>query len=111
MTDSTRQFAYGENTVSGVGCPVTKSSIDVAPEDTDAVRKYDEQLTRLKAHRGVTDETTARTAWLDAIDELEAHRKFLDESDMTDKANDCKQSLRTAQKVARDLGWIESNNE
>lgn len=106
MTDSNRQFAYGENTVSGVGCPVTKSSIDVAPEDTDAVREYDEQLTSAKVHRGVTDETTARTAWLDAIAELEAHRKFLHELDMTDKEKDCKQSLRTAQKVARDLGWI-----
>lgn len=110
-SENNRWFAYGNNTVGGVGCPVKKSSIDVAPEDTDAVQKYDRQITNPKAHHGLTDETTARTAWLDAIAELEAHHEFLRDSNMTDQAKDRKQSLTTARKVARDLGWIENNNE
>jgi hypothetical protein len=101
MSDDTRQFAHGANSVQGWGCPARQSNHTAA---LVAVWEYDSQVTLATGkERGVVGEEIAKQAWLSMIDTLEG----VDPEALSQDRN----PLKDARRVARDLNWGEDSDE
>jgi hypothetical protein len=104
MSDDNRQFAYGANEFEGCDCPAIAAGLQCSFLE-DVAEQYDTIVMRqTHEYGGTIDEETAKEAWLSAIDFLE-ERKRRTGTDYSEKL------LSNARQVARELGWLEADDE
>ena len=92
----TRQFAYGQNEVSGCECPLVAAGLDPdvnGPRQSLAGRfdLFAQNKTDVRDSVGVVDEATAKDVWADIV-------QFLRSSGNSEE-------LDYATEVADELGW------
>lgn len=98
--NNTEMFAFGENTFEDCGCPAMKAGINPLNNISllSAVEVYDDYMQEMEGRgEGVTDEETAKEAWMFAIEETDSD-SFYDEF-----------AHKEALLVAEKLGWVNDN--
>lgn len=94
-----RDFAFGDSIVDDCQCPALTAGRTM---DHDSVIEpaewYDNILGEYHARRGVVDEETAKTAWLQMIEDLEEY--------YVDYHGYSAFEATEAREIAEDLGWM-----
>jgi hypothetical protein len=94
-------FAFGADTFQDCPCPAKAAGHEPSML-RQPVTGYDDYLKAYQGNeRGVVDEETAEEAWLSMIDSLEEN----EDRQWT------RHDLKEARKIARDLGWLEADDE